>query len=64
MHSETLLLDFMAKVNDALNSDDPDSVKLKVIRRAKGWAEDEYAKFCIHGEAILSAMLASDDKDQ
>jgi hypothetical protein len=58
MHAETLLLDFMAKVNDALKSDDPDAVKLKAIRQAKRWAEDEYAKVSIHGEAILSAMIA------
>lgn len=58
MHAETLLLDFMAKVNDALKSDEPEPVKLKMIYRAKRWAEDEYAKAGIHGEAILAAMIA------
>lgn len=44
MHTETLLLDFMAKVNDALKSDVSETEKLKTIYQAKHWAEIEYAK--------------------
>lgn len=44
MHTETLLLEFMARVNDALKSDESETAKLKAVYRAKQWAEDEYAK--------------------
>lgn len=44
MHTETLLLDFMARVNDVLKSDAVEAEKLKAIYRAKRWAENEYAK--------------------
>ncbi|SDT97983.1 hypothetical protein SAMN05216296_1034 [Pseudomonas pohangensis] len=47
MHTETLLLEFMAGINDALKSDDSETAKLEAIYRVKQWAEDEYAKLSI-----------------
>lgn len=44
MHIETLLLDFMAKVNDALKNDVSETEKLKTIYQTKRWTEVEYAK--------------------
>lgn len=43
MTTEDLLLEFMAKVNNALSLDD-DAMRLRAVRQAKHWAEDEYAK--------------------
>lgn len=54
MHTETLLLEFMARVNDALKSDASDTTKLKAVYRAKQWAEDEYAKVTSEGSFDLS----------
>ena len=44
MDIETLLLDFMARVNDATKSDCSDAERLKKVREAKRWAEDRYAE--------------------
>ena len=43
MNAEDLLLEFMAKVNNALSLED-DAVRLRAVRLAKHWAEAEYAK--------------------
>jgi hypothetical protein len=43
MTTEDLLLEFMAKVNNALSLDD-DAMRLKGVRLAKHWAEEEYAR--------------------
>lgn len=43
MTTEDLLLEFMAKVNNALSLDD-DAMRLRAVRQAKHWAEDEYEK--------------------
>lgn len=43
MTTEDLLLEFMAKVNNALSLDD-DALRLRGVRQAKHWAEEEYAK--------------------
>lgn len=59
MHTETLLLEFMAKVNDILKSDASDTAKLKAVYRAKQWAEDEYAKVTSEGSLDLSDTEAS-----
>lgn len=40
---EDLLLEFMARVNNALSLED-DAMRLRAVRQAKHWAEDEYAK--------------------
>lgn len=42
MHAEDLLLEFMAKVNNALSLED-DALRLRAVRQAKHWAEDAYA---------------------
>lgn len=44
MDIETLLLDLMARINDATKSDSTDAEKLKRVREAKRWAEDRYAE--------------------
>ncbi len=44
MDIETLLLDFMARVNDATKSDGTDAERLKKVRDAKRWAEERYAE--------------------
>ena len=44
MDIETLLLDFMARVNDATKSDGTDAEKLKRVREAKRWTEERYAE--------------------
>lgn len=44
MTFETLLLDFMARVNDATKSDGSDADRLKKVRDAKRWAEDQYSE--------------------
>jgi hypothetical protein len=43
MNAEDLLLEFMAKVNNALSLED-DALRLRAVRQAKHWAEVEYAK--------------------
>lgn len=42
MNAEDLLLEFMAKVNNALSLDD-DALRLRAVRQAKHWAEQQYA---------------------
>lgn len=42
MTTEDLLLEFMAKVNNALSLDD-DALRLRAVRQAKHWAEEQYA---------------------
>lgn len=44
--TEDLLLEFMARVNNALSLED-DALRLRAVRKAKHWAEDEYEK--LHG---------------
>lgn len=44
MDHETLLLDFMARVNDATKSEGSDADRLKRVRDAKRWAEEQYAE--------------------
>lgn len=39
---EDLLLEFMARVNNALSLED-DAMRLKGVRQAKHWAEEQYA---------------------
>lgn len=46
MTTEDLLLEFMARVNNALSLED-DALRLRAVRKAKHWAEDEYEK--LHG---------------
>lgn len=46
MTTEDLLLEFMAKVNNALSESD-DALRLRAVRKAKHWAEDEYER--LHG---------------
>lgn len=46
MTTEDLLLEFMAKVNNSLSLDD-DALRLRAVRLAKHWAEEEYEK--LHG---------------
>ena len=46
MTTEGLLLEFMARVNNALSLED-DALRLRAVRKAKHWAEDEYEK--LHG---------------
>lgn len=46
MTTEDLLLEFMARVNNALSLED-DALRLRAVRLAKHWAEDEYGK--LHG---------------
>lgn len=43
MTTEDLLLEFMARVNNALSLED-DALRLRAVRKAKHWAEDEYEK--------------------
>ncbi|WP_445940799.1 hypothetical protein [Pseudomonas sp.] len=43
MTTEDLLLEFMAKVNNALSEED-DALRLRAVRKAKHWAEEEYEK--------------------
>ena len=43
MTTEDLLLEFMAKVNNALSLDD-DALRLRAVRKAKHWAEEEREK--------------------
>lgn len=50
MTIEDLLLEFMAKVNNALSLED-DALRLRAVRLAKHWAEDEYA--AINGQLGL-----------
>lgn len=42
MTTEDLLLEFMAKVNNALSLED-DALRLRAVRQAKHWAEQQYA---------------------
>lgn len=42
MNAEDLLLEFMAKVNNALSLED-DVLRLRAVRQAKHWAEQQYA---------------------
>ena len=44
MDHETLLLEFMGKVNDALKVDVDDADKLRLVRHAKHWAEQQYSE--------------------
>ena len=46
MTTEDLLLEFMARVNNALSLED-DALRLRAVRKAKHWAEEEYEK--LHG---------------
>lgn len=46
MTTEDLLLEFMAKVNNALSLED-DALRLRAVRQAKHWAELEYG--ALHG---------------
>lgn len=46
MTTEDLLLEFMAKINNALSLED-DALRLRATRQAKHWAELEYEK--LHG---------------
>jgi hypothetical protein len=43
MNTEDLLLEFMAKVNDAVKLGD-ERARLPAVKSAKHWAEVEYAK--------------------
>lgn len=44
MDTETLLLDFMSRVNDAIKMEGTDAERLKKVRQEKQWAEDRYAE--------------------
>lgn len=46
MNTEDLLLEFMARVNNGLSLED-DALRLRAVRKAKHWAEEEYEK--LHG---------------
>lgn len=43
VHAEDLLLEFMARVNNALSLED-DALRLRAVRQAKHWAEEEYER--------------------
>jgi hypothetical protein len=55
---EDLLLEFMAKVNNALSLED-DALRLRAIRLAKHWAEVEYAH--ISGQWPIDLLREPED---
>ena len=64
MHTETLLLEFMARVNDALKSDASETDKLKAVYRAKQWSEDEYANIASDTTEQINAMDQHINRDR
>ena len=58
MSTEDLLLEFMAKVNNALSLED-DALRLRAVRQAKHWAEDEYAK---KSEAFHRKLMGMEER--
>lgn len=57
MDIETLYLELMGDINDALNSEAPPPEKIAMMRRAKLKAEERYAALCYieQGAAELEA---------